>query len=492
MATKENLEGIRKKPRSGRAKRTKRPEILLYEELLKNLPVPFFTLDNEGLSRDIPAHLVRKYAVPVSFNGKEMYCLRRDFPGNVVKEQLALLTGRVIKTTKKISARIFLKNVSLDENEAFKLLNINESTLKQMVHNQNLDTIHLEGALRFWRQDIERLKKEPALFRGVTKNQVRYDIPHTAVLLGLSTGQVKRLINEGQLKPYELDPRNGLTAHLFTGEEINQVQRKLPEILHKWRQLRNKGRISANSAEFKPRPLRRLTHKPELPALPQGEVQLDDFQVQAIAALRAGQSVLLSAPTGNGKTLVAEILAKDLMDKGQSLVYTSPLKALSNQKYRDFKNIFGEDRVGLVTGDVNINPNAPLLIMTTEIFRNWCIGEQELLAAVEYVIFDEFHYLDDSDRGTTWEESILFAPTRIKILGLSATVPNIAQIAAWVSSVRGEDVVIIKEEKRQVPLNICWLSSTGQIINQSQAKVEVKELVEYQRAFRSRKHWAVN
>ncbi|MCL2766695.1 MAG: DEAD/DEAH box helicase [Peptococcaceae bacterium] len=229
-----------------------------------------------------------------------------------------------------------------------------------------------------------------------------------------------------------------------------------------------------------------------MPEVKPTHLQLDDFQIKAVEALRASQSVLLSAPTGNGKTLVAEILAKDLMSIGKGVVYTSPLKALSNQKYRDFKDIFGEEQVGLVTGDVNVNPGAPLLIMTTEIFRNWCIGEQEQLGNTEYVIFDEFHYLDDNDRGTTWEESILFAPAHIKFLGLSATVPNIAEIADWVSTVRREEVVIIEENKRQVPLNICWLSATGQMINEHQARLEVKELAEYHKAFRNRRHWAVD
>ena len=480
------------KIKAGGAKRAKRPETLLNEEILRSLPAPFFTLDKDGLNRDLPGYLLRKFAVPVSFNDREMFCLRRDFPGSAVKEQISRLTGRILKTPKKISARILLRNVSIDENEVRELLSIDNNSLKQMISDKNLDTIRLEGGLRFWRQDIERLKKAPALFKGVAKNRANYDLPHTAVLLGLSTGQVKRLVNEGRLKPSVQERQDGISAFLFTGEDIEQLQVDLPEILHKWRFLRNKGRIAAPNPDKKPLPLRRMIKKPELREVETHRLQLDDFQVKAIEALRAGQSVLLSAPTGNGKTLVAEILAKDLMEKGKSLVYTSPLKALSNQKYRDFKNIFGEEQVGLVTGDVNINPGAPLLIMTTEIFRNWCIGEQEMLSAVTYVIFDEFHYLDDSDRGTTWEESILFAPDRIKILGLSATVPNIAEIAAWISSVRGEDVVIIKEEERQVPLNICWLSSTGQIINKHQAQQEVKELAEYQKAFRNRRHWAVD
>jgi ATP-dependent RNA helicase HelY len=237
-------------------------------------------------------------------------------------------------------------------------------------------------------------------------------------------------------------------------------------------------------------PLRKRVVKQLQPTEQPGQFQLDAFQTQAVAAVRANRSVLLAAPTGNGKTLVAEILAKDLIFNGKRMVYTSPLKALSNQKFRDFKKIFGEDQVGLVTGDVSVNSGAPLLIMTTEIFRNWCLSEQDQLTATVYVVFDEFHYLDDQDRGTTWEESILFAPPHVRFLGLSATVPNIKEIAAWVSAVRGDEVIIIEEHKRRVPLEICWLSPTGQIVTENEARQEVQDMVEYQKAFRNRKLWA--
>jgi len=233
---------------------------------------------------------------------------------------------------------------------------------------------------------------------------------------------------------------------------------------------------------------RNVRHKEPPQAEPERLV-LDRFQTEAVDALRAGCSVLLSAPTGNGKTLVAEILAGDLMEAGSGMVYTSPLKALSNQKYRDFKEIFGVDAVGLVTGDISINPSARLLIMTTEIFRNWCLSEPEQLAKISFVVFDEIHYLDDAERGTTWEESILFAPSHIKILGLSATVPNIAEIAEWISSVRGEKVIVIEEKKRCVPLEIHWVTPDGRIVEESEARREIDDLAEYHKALRNRKQW---
>jgi ATP-dependent RNA helicase HelY len=299
-------------------------------------------------------------------------------------------------------------------------------------------------------------------------------------MLGITSTQTKRLLQEGQLESSQQSKRKGSLDHFFTRADLARVQKRLPEILRKWH------------TRKRPTALRkRITTNEQQPTqLKPKELHLDSFQINAVKALRNNQSVLLSAPTGNGKTLVAEILAKDLMSIGKGMVYTSPLKALSNQKYRDFKDIFGEDKIGLVTGDVSINNNAPLLIMTTEIFRNWCLSEQEQLAETSHVVFDEFHYLDDSDRGTTWEESILFAPPHMKFLGLSATVPNIGEIADWISAVRGEKVVTIEEKKRQIPLKIRWLSPGGKIVDKHEAKQEVRELIEYQKAFRSRRHWA--
>lgn len=165
------------------------------------------------------------------------------------------------------------------------------------------------------------------------------------------------------------------------------------------------------------------------------------------------------------------------MARGKAAVYTSPLKALSNQKFVDFRNVFGHDMVGLVTGDISINPYAPLLIMTTEIFRNRCFSEPKGLDDVACVVFDEIHYLDDPDRGTAWEESIIFAPPHVKFLGLSATVPNIQEIADWMAEVRGEPVEVVVERNRAVPLAINWLTSEGAILDEDEAREYIEEAV---------------
>ncbi|NJN14361.1 MAG: DEAD/DEAH box helicase [Planctomycetes bacterium] len=137
---------------------------------------------------------------------------------------------------------------------------------------------------------------------------------------------------------------------------------------------------------------------------------------------------------------------------GRRIVYTAPIKALSNQKFRDFREEHGEE-VGIMTGDVTINPEAPLLIMTTEVFRNTIFESPERLEAVDFVVFDEVHYLDDEERGTVWEESILYAPTHIRIVALSATIPNIEQLARWMRKTRKAEVDVVVEEQRPVPLH---------------------------------------
>ena len=179
---------------------------------------------------------------------------------------------------------------------------------------------------------------------------------------------------------------------------------------------------------------------------------LNDFQLAALGPLRAGRSVLLAAPTGSGKTLVAEIAIELSIQRGRRAIYTAPIKALSNQKFRDFKALAPEG-VGIMTGDVTINPGAPLLIMTTEIFRNTIFENPAGLAEVETVVFDEIHYMDDLERGTVWEESIIFAPKHIRFVCLSATISNLDQFGEWIGRTRGESVEVLRHRERPVPLD---------------------------------------
>lgn len=182
------------------------------------------------------------------------------------------------------------------------------------------------------------------------------------------------------------------------------------------------------------------------------EYRLDDFQRQAIAEILKGNSVLVSAPTGVGKTLIADYLIDQASRKGDRVIYTAPIKALSNQKFKEFKNLYGPERVGIVTGDVVINAEADICLMTTEIFRNILHQDRERLAGVSHIIFDEIHYLSDEDRGTVWEESIIFMPEPMRLLGLSATIPNARELAQWISEIKQHQVAVIVKTDRAVPL----------------------------------------
>ena len=184
-------------------------------------------------------------------------------------------------------------------------------------------------------------------------------------------------------------------------------------------------------------------------------IQLDPFQKEAVEWIEKEHSVLISAPTGAGKTLIAERAIEKALSHGESVIYTAPIKALSNQKYRDFRASYG-DRVGILRGDVSINVDAPILIMTTEIYRNSLFENLNRIQKVGWVVFDEIHYLDDPERGTVWEEAILFTPVEIKILALSATVPNVAQLADWIRSIHKRPIAVVEETHRPVPLDFLF------------------------------------
>jgi ATP-dependent RNA helicase HelY len=183
---------------------------------------------------------------------------------------------------------------------------------------------------------------------------------------------------------------------------------------------------------------------------------LDDFQRQAIDALDRGHSVLVAAPTGAGKTLVAEYAIAAALESGTKTFYTTPLKALSNQKYGDFVRLYGEGNVGLLTGDNVINGDAPVVVMTTEVLRNMIYARSPALERLRYAVLDEVHYLQDPSRGAVWEEVIIHLPQEIAIVALSATVSNAEEVAAWMQTVRGETEAVI-EERRPVELQHLYM-----------------------------------
>lgn len=189
---------------------------------------------------------------------------------------------------------------------------------------------------------------------------------------------------------------------------------------------------------------------PQPPPMQWKGYTLNPFQIEAATAIEAGHNVLLAAPTGAGKTLVAEYAIERAVQGGRRAIYTSPIKALSNQKFRDFKA--DGMRVGLMTGDLTLDPDAPIVIMTTEIFRNAVFEDPERFHDTDFVIFDEVHFVDDMERGTVWEESLIFAPPHVRFVGLSATIANLEEFGGWIRSVRPQELAIIEHTRRPVPL----------------------------------------
>ena len=179
--------------------------------------------------------------------------------------------------------------------------------------------------------------------------------------------------------------------------------------------------------------------------------KLDHFQKEAIKALDASNSVLLTAPTSSGKTFVAEYAIEKALEESKHLYYTAPIKALCNQKFRDFSNQFGEENVGLLTGDHSIRSDSKVLVMTTEVLRNMLYSSRGAPEDLRYVVLDEIHFLEDPYRGAVWEEIILTLPKNVLIVALSATVSNADELKDWITSVRG-NIEKITRETRPVPL----------------------------------------
>ncbi len=188
----------------------------------------------------------------------------------------------------------------------------------------------------------------------------------------------------------------------------------------------------------------------------------DDFQLEAMGHLADGHSVVVCAPTGSGKTLIAEFAVDAALKNGQRIFYTTPLKALSNQKYRDLQAEYGAEKVGLLTGDMSANRDAPIVVMTTEIFRNMLYTESELFGAdsglldnVQYVVLDECHYMNDAQRGTVWEESVIYCPPHMQLIALSATVANADELTRWIDYIH-PSCKLVSSDFRPVPLQIYY------------------------------------
>ena len=192
--------------------------------------------------------------------------------------------------------------------------------------------------------------------------------------------------------------------------------------------------------------------------------ELDDFQKDACNYIDDGKSVVVCAPTGAGKTVIAQHAIHRALENGTRIFYTTPLKALSNQKYYDFSEKYGQDKVGLLTGDTSINRSAQIVVMTTEVFRNMLYGTNfgavaDNLQNVRYVVLDEVHYMNDEQRGTVWEESIIYCPTNVQIIALSATVANADELTDWINTVHSK-TELVDTDFRPVPLKFYYFDSS--------------------------------
>jgi ATP-dependent RNA helicase DOB1 len=200
-------------------------------------------------------------------------------------------------------------------------------------------------------------------------------------------------------------------------------------------------------------------HKPPTDPARTYPFKLDPFQSLSVASIERDESVLVSAHTSAGKTVVAEYAIAQCLKRNQRVIYTSPIKALSNQKYRDFSAEFGD--VGLMTGDVTINPTASCLVMTTEILRSMLYRGSEIMREVAWVIFDEIHYMRDKTRGVVWEETIILLPDKVRYVFLSATIPNAFQFAEWIAKIHRQACHVVYTDFRPTPLQNYFFPAGG-------------------------------
>ncbi len=300
-----------------------------------------------------------------------------------------------------------------------------------------------------------------------------------ALLHSLARGRVQRHFRAGKRRLIELllrhsaENRAGFESDVLTLIGERQSRPAAPD-----------QSPSARQTATTQAPHRHPTQRPSEPELHEPAVSLatwlegigvpppqpfvpDAWQDDALARLTEGD-VIVSVPTGSGKTYVAVEAARRAMAENRTVIYTSPLKALSNTKFTEFSRIFGQDQVGILTGDRRDNGQAPLLIMTTEILRNLLYdaagGEIDIrLDTLGLVIMDESQYLADPERGVVWEETIIFCPAQAKLLMLSASIGNPHDIAEWLTSIRSHPCHLVRHSKRTVPLRAGYLHPNGKL-----------------------------
>ncbi|CAL8102209.1 unnamed protein product [Orchesella dallaii] len=297
---------------------------------------------------------------------------------------------------------------------------------------------------------INEIKKElaanPVNFWDVKKTDVM-DYEPSASKLAKQERQVKLLLKELDDDSFNPEDKKQEVSNVTSVLKISKTQSRNNPIIMPWAE-----EIDVTKPMF--------DFEQKVPNMAfKYPFELDTFQKQAIAKLEDHENVFVAAHTSAGKTVVAEYAIALSCRHMTRTVYTSPIKALSNQKFRDFKNQF--ESVGLVTGDVQINPGASCLIMTTEILRSMLYNGSDVIRDLEWVIFDEIHYLNNEERGHVWEEVLIMLPQHISIIMLSATVPNALQFANWVGEIKKKKIYVITTLKRPVPLEHYLYTGSG-------------------------------
>jgi len=455
------------------AEELRRREILAYVHYTLKQKMggrSFFTLEDfapreRKLARQ---EALQAGCVELKIARRELFCAPIKAETSKIAHELNELTGLDLPTRGGPTVPVaYLIENSYTAREAGRLLGVHPGDVASLGDMGHLQGFQMEDVLHFWRVSVDAMHRSPNIERLLRRAE-RIKIGDASRILNITQDQIKQLIREGHLRSAGHLERG---ANLLRRGDVEDLLPRLSEFRAIW------GETSEQSKDrpvrYKKRhPRRTISEAVQAP----GPIILDEYQQKSINALLEGHSVLVAAPTGTGKTLIAERLVDSILEQGREVVYTSPIKALSNQKYRDFARMYGHYRVGLITGDVSVNERAQLLVMTTEIFRNWCFANPEWMDNISHVIFDEVHYLDDVERGTAWEESIIFAPPHIRILGLSATVPNIHEIAQWIEEVRGSKVMVVEEYRRAVPLEISWISPDNEILDADEALDEIEAM----------------
>mmetsp|Transcript_7777 Transcript_7777/g.11122 ORF Transcript_7777/g.11122 Transcript_7777/m.11122 type:complete len:1174 (+) Transcript_7777:54-3575(+) len=310
------------------------------------------------------------------------------------------------------------------------------------------DNHHHNGQSEISSTDEKTDKKEDNSHSLTKKNIHAISIPTITSKIGETTGNNNFTSSNNEDKNNRSSSRNNskdedTTTSVVTTEE--QEERKIATGTSHDKSIRGYSAIPEN---YEPPPIsEKDLKKPPAKTYP---FPLDPFQATAISYVRKNESVLVAAHTSAGKTVVAEYAIAQSLREGQRVIYTSPIKALSNQKYRDLQEEF-ED-VGLMTGDITINPTATCLVMTTEILRSMLYRGSELMREVAWVIYDEVHYMRDESRGVVWEESIVLLPHRVRFVFLSATIPNASQFVDWIAKIHHQPCHVVYTNYRPTPL----------------------------------------